>query len=217
MVPVMKIYHDAFGEPKDPTVLLIIGMDEQCTGWLPYIYEPIVEAGFHVIRFDNRDCGLSEWIEDWDESQPYSLEDMAQDAVGLLDALGIQEAHIVGASMGGMTAQRIAISHPHRTRTLTSIASSAFPLDPDPEVQPSIDVARFQGIHEELVARFPDHLTVPAETIEFRGSPRTPGPRRQVRRPHNGRKARLDGGSRSRTARRHHAPGAQGNVGSVPL
>ena len=168
MVSVMQIYYEAFGDPKNPTVLLTIGMDEQCTAWFPYIYEPIVDAGFHVVRFDNRDCGLSEWIEDWDENHPYSLEDMAQDAVSLLDTLGVQEAHIVGASMGGMIAQRIAISHPERTRTLTSIASSAFPLDPDPEVQSSIDVARFQGIHEELVARFPNHLTVPAETIEFR-------------------------------------------------
>jgi pimeloyl-ACP methyl ester carboxylesterase len=164
----IRIYHEAFGNPGHPTVLLIIGMDEQCTAWLPYIYEPIVEAGFQVVRFDNRDCGLSEWVEDWDENHPYSLEHMAQDAVGLLDALGVREAHIVGASMGGMIAQRIAISHPDRTRTLTSIASSAYPLDPDPEAQPSIDVARFQGIHDELVARFPNHLTVPAETIEFR-------------------------------------------------
>lgn len=164
----IQIYYETFGDPKDPTVLLIIGMDEQCTGWLPYIYEPLVEAGFHVVRFDNRDCGLSEWIADWEENHPYRLEDMAQDAVGLLDALGIREAHIVGASMGGMIAQRIAISHPDRTRTLTSIASSAFPLDPNPEVQPSIDAARFQGIHEELVTGFPNHLTVPAETIEFR-------------------------------------------------
>jgi pimeloyl-ACP methyl ester carboxylesterase len=164
----MRIYYEAFGDPKDPMVLLIIGMDEQCTAWLPYIYEPIVEAGFHVVRFDNRDCGLSEWIEDWDENHPYSLEDMARDAVGLLDALRIREAHIVGASMGGMIAQRIAISHPDRTRTLTSIASSAFPLDPDPEVQPTIDVARFQGIHEKLVATFPNHLSESGDAIEFR-------------------------------------------------
>jgi pimeloyl-ACP methyl ester carboxylesterase len=67
-----------------------------------------------------------------------------------------------------MIAQRIAVSHPDRVRTLTSIASSAFPLDPDPEVQPSVDAARFQGIHEELVARYPNYLTVPAETVEFR-------------------------------------------------
>jgi pimeloyl-ACP methyl ester carboxylesterase len=164
----IQIYYDAFGDPKNPAVLLIIGMDEQCSAWLPYIYEPIVEAGFHVVRFDNRDCGLSEWIEEWDENHPYTLEDMALDAVGLLDALGIQEAHVVGASMGGMIAQRIAINHPDRTRTLTSIASSACPLDADPEVQPSIDVVKFRMMHEELVARYPNHITVPAETIEFR-------------------------------------------------
>ena len=164
----IRIYYEAFGAPGNPAVLLIIGMDEQCTAWFPYFYEPIVEAGFHVVRFDNRDSGLSEWIQDWDASNPYTLEDMAADAVGLLDALGIQEAHLVGASMGGMIAERIAISHPDRTRTLTSIASSAFPLDPDPEVQPWVDVDRLQGIHEELVAKYPNYLTVPAETIEFR-------------------------------------------------
>ncbi len=164
----IRIYYEAFGNPGDPTVLLIVGMDEQCTAWFPYFYEPIVGAGFHVVRFDNRDCGLSEWIEEWDENDPYTLEDMAQDGVGLLDALGIEKAHLVGASMGGMIAQRIAISRPDRTRTLTSIASSAFPLDPDPELQPSTDVAAFQRVHEELLARYPNHLTLPAETVEFR-------------------------------------------------
>jgi pimeloyl-ACP methyl ester carboxylesterase len=67
-----------------------------------------------------------------------------------------------------MIAQRIAASHPDRTRTLTSIASSAFPLDPDPAVQPSVDVAKFQAIHEQLVARFPNYQTVPGDAVEFR-------------------------------------------------
>jgi pimeloyl-ACP methyl ester carboxylesterase len=164
----IQIYYEAFGESKDPTVLLIVGMDEQCTAWFPYFYEPIVEAGYHVVRFDNRDSGLSEWMEDWDESRPYSLEDMALDTVGLLDALGIEKAHLVGASMGGMIAQRLAITYPDRTRTLTSIASSAFPLDPDPAVQSSIDVAKFEAIHNELVTKYPNHLTNPADMIEFR-------------------------------------------------
>ncbi len=164
----IRIYYEAFGDPGDPAVLLIIGMDEQCTAWFPYFYEPIAEAGFCVLRFDNRDCGLSDWIADWDADRPYTLEDMAKDAVGLLDALGIRTAHIVGASMGGMIAQRIAVSHPDRTRTLTSIASSAFPLDADPAVQPSIDVEKYRALHEDLVARFPGRLTEPAETIAFR-------------------------------------------------
>ncbi len=164
----IQIYYEAFGNPGNPTVLLIIGMDEQCTAWFPYFYEPILEAGFHVVRFDNRDSGLSEWIDDWDADRPYSLEDMAADATGLLDALGIERAHVIGASMGGMIAQRIAISRPDRTRTLTSIASSAFPLDPDPSVQAVVDVARLQAIHEALVARYPNYLSVPADTIAFR-------------------------------------------------
>ena len=164
----IEIYYEAFGNREDPSVLLIIGMDEQCTAWFPYCYEPIVEAGFQVVRFDNRDCGLSEWIEDWDADRPYSLEDMAADAMGLLDALSIDRAHVIGASMGGMIAQRIAISRPDRTRTLTSIASSAFPLDPDPAVQTAADVARLQAIHEALAARYPNYLTVPADTIAFR-------------------------------------------------
>lgn len=164
----IQLYYEAFGSPGDPTVLLIIGMDEQCTAWFPYFHEPIVEAGFHVVRFDNRDCGLSEWIEDWEADRPYSLEDMAADAVGLLDALAIEKAHLVGASMGGMIAQRIAISHPDRTKTLTSIASSAFPLDPDPAVQTTVDVDGLLAVHETLVARYPNYLTVPAEAIEFR-------------------------------------------------
>jgi pimeloyl-ACP methyl ester carboxylesterase len=164
----IQVYYEAFGSPADPTVVLIIGMDEQCTAWFPYFYEPIVEAGFHVVRFDNRDCGLSEWIEDWDADRPYSLEDMAADAVGLLDALGIEKAHLVGASMGGMIAQRIAVSRPDRTSTLTSIASSAFPLDPDPAVQTAVDAAGLLAVHEALVAMYPDYLTVPADTIAFR-------------------------------------------------
>ena len=86
----------------------------------------------------------------------------------VLDALGIGKTHLVGASMGGMIAQRIAISYPDRTRTLTSIASSAFPLDPDPDLQPVVDVAKFQEIHQELVAKYPDYLTIPDQTIEFR-------------------------------------------------
>jgi len=164
----IQLYYEAFGGSKDPTVLLIVGMDEQCTAWLPYFYEPIVQAGYQVIRFDNRDSGLSEWMDDWDENHPYSLEDMAMDTVGLLDAQGIQKAHLVGASMGGMIAQRLAITYPNRTRTLTSIASSAFPLDPDPAVQSSIDVAKFEAIHNELVTKYPNHLSDPADMIEFR-------------------------------------------------
>ena len=126
----INIYYQAFGMPENPAVLLIMGLDAQCVMWsMPFI-EPLVAAGYYVIRFDNRDIGLSTWMNDWHRSRPYTLEDMAKDAVGLLDALQIEKAHIIGASMGGMIAQRIAISHADRVLSLTSIMSTGFALDP---------------------------------------------------------------------------------------
>jgi pimeloyl-ACP methyl ester carboxylesterase len=93
---------------------------------------PLVEAGYYVIRFDNRDIGLSTWLNDtWHRKRPYTLEDMAKDSIGLLDYLSIEKAHIIGVSMGGMIAQRIAISHSERILCLVSIMSSGFILDPN--------------------------------------------------------------------------------------
>ncbi|WP_181256624.1 alpha/beta fold hydrolase [Merismopedia glauca] len=122
----LNLYYEAFGNPSDPPVLLINGLSCQCLQWFPYFYEPIVDSGYYVIRFDNRDVGLSTWIKDKDwEKQPYSLVDMAKDAVGLLEALGIANAHLIGVSMGGAIAQRIAIDYPDRILSLTSIVSFA--------------------------------------------------------------------------------------------
>lgn len=125
----IEIYYESFGNASNPTIVLIMGLDAQCVIWSMNFIEPLVAAGYHVIRFDNRDIGLSTWIEDWHRSRPYTLEDMAADTVGLLDALHIEKAHIIGASMGGMIAQRVAISYPERVLTLTSIMSSGFVLD----------------------------------------------------------------------------------------
>lgn len=121
----IDIYYEAFGNPNDPAVLLIMGVGSQCVHWFPYLYEPIVQKGYYVIRFDNRDLGLSSRV-----SSPYTLENMAADTVGLLDALKITQAHIIGVSMGGMVAQRIAISYPQYVLTFTSIASSGYFGDP---------------------------------------------------------------------------------------
>ena len=117
----IDIYYETFGNASDPSVLLIMGLGSQCVHWFPYFYEPIVQKGYYVIRFDNRDLGLSSRV-----SSPYNLEDMAADTVGLLDALKIQQAHLIGISMGGMIAQRIAISYPKYALSLTSIASSGY-------------------------------------------------------------------------------------------
>lgn len=125
----IEIYFEAYGNPENPAILLIMGLDGQCTLWSANFIDPLVRAGYYVIRFDNRDIGLSTWVEDWDRRKPYTLEDMAKDAVSVLDHLKISKSHIVGASMGGMIAQRVAISHQERVLSLTSIMSSGYALN----------------------------------------------------------------------------------------
>jgi pimeloyl-ACP methyl ester carboxylesterase len=138
----LNLYCEAFGNPDHPAVLLIMGLASQSLQWFPYFYEPIVKKGYYVIRFDNRDIGLSDRIDPtaWVAS-PYALEDMAKDAIGLLDHLNITKAHIIGASMGGMIAQRIAISHPNYVRSLTSLiaAAAADHLGFNPSLLPEFD------------------------------------------------------------------------------
>ncbi len=126
----IEIYYESFGNPSNPPIVLIMGLDAQCVLWSLGFIEPLVAAGYYVIRFDNRDIGLSTWITNWQRSHPYTLEDMAADTVGLLDALKINKAHFIGASMGGMIAQRIAISYSERVLSLTSIMSSGYALNP---------------------------------------------------------------------------------------
>lgn len=149
----LNLYYEAFGDPSHPVVLLIMGLASQCLHWFPYFYKPIVQQGYYVIRFDNRDIGLSDWTspDDW-QSNPYTLEDMAQDAIGLLDALHIDTAHIVGASMGGMIAQRIAISYPTYVQTLTSLlsAAEASSLGFNPSLLPAFDESQTPPLEIQL-------------------------------------------------------------------
>jgi pimeloyl-ACP methyl ester carboxylesterase len=146
----LDIEVEEFGDPADPPVLLIMGLGAQMIVWPEELCRQLADAGHHVIRFDNRDVGLSSWFDgagvpDMEAvfedavagrpvESPYSLSDMADDAVGVLDALGIDSAHIVGASMGGMIAQQVAIRHPDRTRSLCSIMSMPRFIIGDPEV-----------------------------------------------------------------------------------
>lgn len=130
----IELEYETMGNPDDPALLFIMGFTAQLTAWDDAFFQRLVDEGYHVIRFDNRDVGLSSRIEgDVDlaelfsgtiESVPYGLDDMAADAAGLLDALGIDKAHIVGASMGGMIAQLVAINHPDKTLSLCSIMST---------------------------------------------------------------------------------------------
>jgi pimeloyl-ACP methyl ester carboxylesterase len=129
------------GQADRPVVLLIMGLGMQLVHWPPAFVSALVDAGYRVIRFDNRDVGLSTHLDHlgvpnlvWAGLQhklgfspraPYTLHDMAQDALAVLDARGVARAHVVGVSMGGMIAQRLALAAPQRVASLTSIMSSS--------------------------------------------------------------------------------------------
>jgi pimeloyl-ACP methyl ester carboxylesterase len=139
----IEIEYDTFGDPSDPALLLVMGFTAQLTAWDEAFCRLLVDQGHYVIRFDNRDVGLStkfdgvevdvvpfitalvggETLDDL-PPVPYKLTDMAADGIGLLDHLGIERAHILGASMGGMIVQTMAIEHPDRVASMTSVMST---------------------------------------------------------------------------------------------
>lgn len=136
----IEIEYEAFGPATGETVLLIMGLGQQLTRWPMAIVDRLVGDGFRVVRFDNRDIGLSTWLDDAGAPDlptvfgavaagqrpdvPYLVEDMADDAAGLLDALGIERVHVAGVSMGGMIAQTLAARHPARVLSLVSVMST---------------------------------------------------------------------------------------------
>ena len=113
------------------TILLVMGHSTSGLQWSDYFYNPLRQAGYDIIRYDNRGVGLSDWMVKWDKSKPYNLEDMAIDGMSILDHLDISKAHIIGVSMGGMIAQRMAISYPDRVLSLGSIMTSGYMGDPE--------------------------------------------------------------------------------------
>jgi pimeloyl-ACP methyl ester carboxylesterase len=132
----LELCYETFGDEGDPAVLLIMGLSTQMHGWNDDFCTQLADRGFHVIRFDNRDIGRSTRLTAFrpptlrqillrdKRAARYGLDDMADDAIGLLDALGIERVHAVGASMGGMIAQVLAIRHPDRLLSLVSIMSN---------------------------------------------------------------------------------------------
>lgn len=189
----LKIHYDEHGDPSHPPILLIMGFASQMTIWPPELIEALVERGFRVIRHDNRDIGLSHKFHGAKSPGmakmvlmnmiglkprvPYSLADMAGDSAGLLDALGIGKAHIVGASMGGMIAQHVAAGHPHKTLSLTSIFSStghrSLPRSRKDAMQALIK--RPTSLDEDALV---EHGIKVARTI---GSPGFPAPEERLR------------------------------------
>jgi pimeloyl-ACP methyl ester carboxylesterase len=152
----IEIVYDTFGDPSEAPMLLVMGLGAQLINWDEEFCEKLAASGYWVIRFDNRDVGLSTHFDEAGipdvlamiQAQmqgktldsPYGLKDLADDAVGLLDAIGVQSAHVVGVSMGGMIVQEMAIHHAQRIRTMTSIMSSTGnPALPPPKPE-AIDV-----------------------------------------------------------------------------
>ncbi|MFT4008683.1 MAG: alpha/beta hydrolase [Nocardioidaceae bacterium] len=136
----IELAYETFGSPDDPTIVLVMGLATQMIAWPDEFCRMLAAGGYQVVRFDNRDIGLSTHL---DAAGPadlsplfeglpitegvYTLGDMADDTAGLIEALGVDRAHVVGVSMGGMIAQEVAARHPDRVRTLTSIMSTPAP------------------------------------------------------------------------------------------
>ncbi len=136
----IQLEYETYGDKANPPLLLVMGLGAQLTLWPIELVEALVARGYYVIRYDNRDIGLSQKFGEHGvpnfrrvalkrlfgirSKLPYRLTDMAADAAGLLDALGIAKAHVVGASMGGMIVQLMAIEHPEKVLTMTSIMST---------------------------------------------------------------------------------------------
>ena len=137
----IEIEYETAGNKADPALLLVMGLGAQLTIWPNALFKGLADRGFYVVRYDNRDTGLSTDFGAWGvpnipdaigkvmkgerPKAPYLLGDMAADAIGLLDALGIDKAHMVGASMGGMIVQIVAATYPQRTRSMVSIYSTS--------------------------------------------------------------------------------------------
>jgi pimeloyl-ACP methyl ester carboxylesterase len=168
----IDIEYESFGHGGDPLVLLIMGFASQLIFWPESLCEGLAAKGFRVVRFDNRDIGKSTHLSDLGMPNipellekvssgrkpevPYSLSDMAADAVGLMGALGVERAHIVGASMGGMIAQLVAINHPNRTKSLTSIMSTTGRSDlppGNPEAYTVLSTPPRSSSREDLIER----------------------------------------------------------------
>ena len=122
-----EIISEAFGDPADPALLLIMGAMASMLWWPEAFCRKLAAAGLYVIRYDNRDTGRSTKYPPGEP--PYTFEDVADDAIGVLDSLGIDKAHVAGMSMGGMVAQLVALKQPSRVGSLTVISSSPMGMD----------------------------------------------------------------------------------------
>lgn len=179
----LELFYEEHGDRSNETILLVMGLGAQMILWPDDFVEALVDRGFHVVRYDNRDIGLSEKMGDarapgiawqvlrkrfgWPAPVPYTLKDMADDGAGLLTALGIEKAHVVGASMGGMIAQLMAVHHRHLLSSMTSIMSTTG----NPKL-PQADKEAMQALVAPLTSMEEDDLVAHGMTIRAKiGSP----------------------------------------------
>jgi pimeloyl-ACP methyl ester carboxylesterase len=164
----IELEYEVAGDPSAPAILLVMGLGAQLIMWEDEFVDELVDRGFRVIRFDNRDVGRSTWFDAAGvpdlmtgfmggefPAPAYTLEDMADDAAGLLDVLQVRRAHVVGASMGGMIAQTFALRHPDRTASLTSIMSTTGDRavgEPKPEVVQALFFSGAPTTRDEAIA-----------------------------------------------------------------
>jgi len=149
----VQLFYETFGDPSDPTLVLVNGLGSQCLNFRPEWCERFVARGYQVVRMDNRDVGLSTHLDDVvpdlagvvavmtageQPGVPYRLSDMAADVLAVLDTIGVDSAHVMGVSMGGMIVQALAFDHPDRVRSMTSVMSSTG----EPEFGQATPVAR---------------------------------------------------------------------------
>ena len=188
----IKIEYETFGSAQGKPILLVMGLGTQMIGWHPGFCQMLADRGHYVIRYDNRDVGLSEKFGQLGApdviamatalstgdpvTAPYSLADMAQDGIGLLDALSIDKAHICGASMGGMIVQSMAIEAPQRILSLTSIMSTTGDPDLPGPSDEAMAVLLTPGATEREAAV--DRTVMAAGVI---GSPEYPAPPDELR------------------------------------
>ncbi|MCO8164530.1 alpha/beta fold hydrolase [Pseudomonas sp. 21LCFQ02] len=187
----VRIAWQSVGEPTDPTLLLVMGLGGQLIHWPDEVVIALCQQGFRVIRYDNRDVGLSNWVKPVSEvnlafevlrfklglpvSAPYSLSDMADDALGLMDQLNVSRFHVLGASMGGMIAQHLADQAPQRVESLTLVMSSS-----GAEGLPMPDAALLQQLARRSAPNREAALQQQADLLAALGSPRVKDDRGQL-------------------------------------
>ncbi len=178
----VKIAYETLGDPSNDSIIFISGLGSQLVYWTDELCQEFIGRGFHIIRFDNRDVGLShktpgvppsveEIMQMPDFQAPYNLSDMAADLVAVLDSVGVAQAHVVGTSLGGMIAQTVAIEHPGRVKTLTSIMSapsrsSALPKE-NKEDEDGADAEEDDGRDEAVSASLTMDMSDPSTYVDI--------------------------------------------------